>query len=164
MVKYMYNIMFVCYGNICRSPMAEMIFKDLVYKNNKKFLFNCVSCATSMEEYGNDIYPKAKEVLEKNNITIERHVANTVKKDDYEKYDYIICMEQSNYYDLINIFNGDKDDKIKLLMSFTGNEVDIEDPWYTDNFDKVYGMIKDGCEALFKYLVDIYENKVNNEN
>lgn len=157
----MYNIMFVCYGNICRSPMAEMIFKDLMYKNNKKFLFNCVSRATSMEEYGNDIYPKAKAVLEKNNITIERHSASMAKKDDYEKFDYIVCMDMNNYYDLVNIFNGDPNDKIKLLMSFTGSDEEVEDPWYTDNFDKVYEMIKNGCEALFDYLVDNYENSAN---
>ncbi len=152
----MYNILFVCYGNICRSPMAEMIFKDLVYTNNKKFLFNCESRATSMEEYGNGIYPKAKEVLEKNNITLERHIANTVKKDDYEKFDYIICMDNNNYKDLIKLFGEDKDGKVRLLMSFAGKNEEIEDPWYTDNFDKVFTQIKEGCSGLFDLLVDQY--------
>ena len=136
--------------------MAEMIFKDLVYKNNKKFIFNCDSKATSMEEIGNPIYPKALEVLEKNNVTIEKHYASQTKKDDYKKYDLIICMEKSNYYDLINIYNGDPDDKIKLLMYYTGREEEIEDPWYTGNFDRVYKQIEEGCEALFDYLVDEY--------
>ena len=141
--------------------MAEMIFKDLVYKNNKRFLLNCVSRATSMEEFGNDIYPKAKKILGENKITIERHSASIVRKDDYSKYDFIICMDKNNYYDLINIFNGDPEDKIKMLMTFSGKDEEIEDPWYTDNFSKVYNMIKEGCEALFDYLVDNYENQAN---
>ena len=145
----MYDILFICYGNICRSPMAEMIFKDLVYKNNKKFLFNCTSKATSMEEHGNPIYPKAKEVLEKNNVTIEKHYANQTKKEDYIKYD------------LINIYNGDPDNKIKLLMSYTNREEEIEDPWYTGNFEKVFNQIKEGCECLFDYLVDESHSEEN---
>lgn len=157
----MYNILFVCYGNICRSPMAEMIFKDIVIQNNKKFLFNCESKATSMEEFGNGIYPKARKVLEEHGVTIEKHYASMVKKDDYKKYQYIICMDQNNYYSLVNIFNGDPEDKIKLLMSFTGNEEEIEDPWYTDGFEKVYQMINKGCHALFHTLVDEYQNEVN---
>ena len=157
----MYNILFICYGNICRSPMAEMIFKDLIYKNNKKYLFKCESKSTSMEEIGNDIYPKAKEVLENNNVTIERHYATQTKKDDYNKYDLIICMEKSNYYDLINIYNGDPEDKIKLLMDYTGRDEEIEDPWYTGNFDRVFNQIKEGCEDLFDYLVDKFHSEEN---
>ena len=157
----MYNILFVCYGNICRSPMAEMIFKDLIYKNNKRFLFKCESKATSIEEIGNPIYPQAIKVLEKNNITIEKHYANQTKKEDYKKYDLIICMEKSNYYNLINIYNGDPDDKIKLLMSYTGKNEEIEDPWYTGNFDKVFKQINRGCEALFDSLVDNFYSKNN---
>ena len=157
----MYNILFVCYGNICRSPMAEMIFKDIVEENHKRFLFNCESKATSMEEYGNEIYPKARKVLEEHNVTIEKHTASMVKKEDYNKYQYIICMDQNNYYSLINIFNEDPEDKIKLLMSFTGEEKEIEDPWYTDRFEEVYQMINDGCHALFQKLVDEYQNEAN---
>lgn len=152
----MYNILFVCYGNICRSPMAEMIFKDLVYTNNKKFLFNCESRATSMEEFGNGIYGKAFDVLKRNNVTVEKHFANTVKTDDYNKFDYIVCMDKTNYNDLVDIFGGDQDGKIKLLMSFAGKNEEIEDPWYTDNFDKVFVQIKEGCSALFNLLVSQY--------
>lgn len=152
----MYNILFVCYGNICRSPMAEMIFKDLVYTNNKKFLFNCESRATSMEEFGNGIYSKALDVLKRNNVTVEKHFANTVKADDYNKFDYIVCMDKANYNDLVDIFGGDQDGKIRLLMSFAGKNEEIEDPWYTDNFDKVFAQIKEGCSALFDLLVSQY--------
>lgn len=157
----MYNILFVCYGNICRSPMAEMIFKDLVIKENKKFLFHCESKATSMEEYGNGIYPKAKKTLEEHQVTVEKHFASIVKKEDYEKFDYILCMDQNNYVDLIHIFHGDPEDKVKLLMSFTGKDEEIEDPWYTDNFEKVYQMIEKGCHALFHTLVNEYQNEAN---
>lgn len=150
----MYNILFICYGNICRSPMAEMIFKDLVYKNNKKYLFNCDSKAVSMEEYGNDIYPKAKDVLRKHNVTIEKHIATKVIKSDYNKYDYFICMDNSNYDYLIYLFDGDKDNKVKMLMSFTGKDEEIEDPWYTDRFEKVYDQIYEGCNCLFETLVN----------
>ena len=94
LVMFMYNILFICYGNICRSPMALMIFKDLVYKNNKKYMFNVSSRATSVEELGNGIYYEALNVLEKNNVTIEDHKAIQVTKEDYEKYDYIkpVCI------------------------------------------------------------------------
>ncbi len=159
----MYNILFICYGNICRSPMAEMIFKDLVYKNNKKYLFNCDSKATSMEEYGNGIYPKAKKVLEEHNVTIEKHFASMIKKDDYKNYDYIICMDNMNYNHLIDLFDGDKDNKVKMLMSFTGKEEEIEDPWYTDRFEKVFNQINEGCTSLFNYLVDKSKTDFSNE-
>lgn len=153
----MYNIIFVCYGNICRSPMAEMIFKDLVYNNNKRYMFNCLSRATSIEELGNDIYPEAKKILEKNNIKIERHSAKNFQKEDYEKYDYIIVMEEKNKRDLLKIID-DYDNKIHLLMEYTNNKKDIEDPWYTGNFEKVFNEINEGCNGLFKYLINKGDN------
>ena len=151
----MYNILFVCYGNICRSPMAEMIFKDLIYKNNKRYMLNCSSAATSMEEYGNGIYPKAKKVLEEHGINVEKHLVSIIKKDDYDKYDYIVCMDNNNYRSLLNVFDGDKDNKVRLLLSFTDNNGEIEDPWYTDNFEKVFNQINMGCNSLFNYLVNL---------
>ena len=150
----MYNILFVCYGNICRSPMAEMIFKDLIYKNSKRYMFSCVSRATSVEEIGNDIYPKAKEVLIKNGITIEKHYATQVTKIDYEKYDYIICMEERNRRDLIRIFGEDIENKIHLLLEYSdGGEID--DPWYTGKFDECFSLIYEGCLGLYNYLLDL---------
>lgn len=153
----MYNILFVCYGNICRSPMAEMIFKDLIYNNNKRYMFNCLSRSTSIEELGNDIYPEAKKILEKNNIKIERHSAKNFQKEDYEKFDYIIVMEEKNKKDLLRIID-DYDNKIHLLMEYTNNKKDIEDPWYTGNFEKVFNEINEGCNGLFNYLINKGDN------
>ena len=151
----MYNIVFICYGNICRSPMAEMIFKDMIYKNNKRYLLSCVSRGTSMEELGNDIYPEARDILAENNISIEKHSAKQFNKEEYEKYDYIIVMEERNRRDLLRIIGEDKDNKIKLLLDFTNNPGDIEDPWYTGNFSKVYNQIYSGCVGLYDYLTSL---------
>ena len=150
----MYNILFVCYGNICRSPMAEMIFKDLIYKNNKRYMFSCVSRATSIEELGNDIYPQAKEKLEKEGIMVEAHRAIQFKKEDYNLYDYIIVMEQKNKCDVLNIVGTDFENKIHLLLDFTDKPKDIDDPWYSGDFEIAYKEIYDGCLGLYNYLLN----------
>lgn len=156
----MYNILFVCYGNICRSPMAEMIFKDLIYKNSKRYKLSCASRATSMEELGNDIYPQAKAKLIEMGIEVERHSASQMKKEDYDKYDYIIVMEERNKRDVLRIIGDDYDNKIHLLLEFTDNLKDIDDPWYTGDFDTAYKEIYDGCIGLYDYLLS---KEVNNE-
>ena len=148
----MFNILFICYGNICRSPMAEMIFKDLIYKNNKRYKYSCVSRATSMEELGNSIYPPALKKLEDMGIPCERHVATQLKRDDYDKYDLIIVMEERNRRDVLKIIGEDKDNKIHLLMEYTNNFKDIADPWYSGDFDTAYDEIFDGCIGLYDYL------------
>ena len=139
----MKNILFVCYGNICRSPMAEMIFKDMLFLSNKKYLANVESKATSMEEIGNEIYPKEKEKLLEKKVKIERHIARRLQREDYYKYDLIIGMEQSNIDDLLYIFGSDPDNKIRLLI-----DKDIDDPWYTGDFDTAYDEIYRGCKDL----------------
>ncbi len=149
----MFNILFVCYGNICRSPMAEMIMKDLIYKNNKRYKFYCASRATSIEELGNDIYPQAKEILKKNNIKVESHQAKLFQKEDYEKYDYIIVMEEQNKKDLLKIIEEDKENKISLLLDYTDTPKEIADPWYTGNFKIAYEEIYKSCLSLFQYLL-----------
>lgn len=148
----MYSILFICYGNICRSPMAEMIFKDLIYKNKKRYKMVCSSRATSYEEIGNDIYPEAKEVLINHGITIERHQAKRITKDDYSNYDYIIVMEERNKKDVINIIGEDIDNKIHLLMEYADSFKEIEDPWYSGRFEYVYSLINEGCIGLFKFI------------
>ena len=150
----MFNVLFVCYGNICRSPMAEMIFKDLIYNNSKRYLISCESMATSMEEIGNGIYPKAKKKLEEMGVKVEAHRARQFKKSDYDKYDYIIVFEERNKRDLLNIIEKDVDNKIHLLLEYSDKLEDIADPWYTDDFDTAYEMINKGCIDLFNYLVE----------
>lgn len=154
----MYNILFVCYGNICRSPMAEMIFKDLIIKNNKRYKFSCVSRATSMEELGNPIYPKAKRKLEQMGVTCETHRATQITKSDYDKYDYIIVMEERNRRDLLRIIGEDKDNKIHLLMEYTNDNKDIDDPWYSGDFDTAFNEINEGCIGLYNYLMNLGDN------
>lgn len=156
----MYNILFVCYGNICRSPMAEMIFKDIIYKNSKRYMFSCASRATSMEELGNDIYPDAKDKLVEKGILCEKHKAMQVKKEDYKLYDLIIVMEERNKRDVIRILGPDKDNKIHLLSEYTNNLKDIVDPWYTGDFETAYNDIYNGCIGLYNYLL---LKGVNNE-
>lgn len=154
----MYNILFICYGNICRSPMAEMIFKDLIIKNNKRYMMSCVSRATSIEEIGNDIYPQAKRKLVQMGVTCESHRATQVTKSDYDKYDYIIVMEERNKRDLLRIIGEDKDNKIHLLLEYTDNIKDIDDPWYSGDFDTAFNEINEGCIGLFNYLVNLGDN------
>ena len=150
----MYNILFVCYGNICRSPMAEMIFKDIVYKNSKRYMFSCVSRATSMEELGNDIYPQAKSKLIEKGIICESHKAIQIKKEDYKIYDYIIVMEERNKNDVIRIMGPDIENKVHLLLEYTDDMRNIDDPWYTGDFDTAFDDIYEGCIGLYDYLVN----------
>ncbi len=150
----MYNILFVCYGNICRSPMAEMIFKDMIYKNNKRYLISCSSRATSMEEIGNGIYPKAKSKLEEKGIPLESHVAKQFKKVDYESYDYIIVFEEKNKRDLLQILGSDKDNRIHLLREFENTIKEIDDPWYTDDFETAFNDIYQGCKSLYNFILE----------
>lgn len=134
--------------------MAEMIFKDLVYKNNKRYMFNCKSRATSIEEIGNGIYPKAKDKLEQNGILVENHRATRLTKEDYINSDLIIVMETKNIDDIKQIIGINEQNKIHKLLEYTDCCKDIDDPWYTDDFDIAYDEIKRGCDGLFKYLVE----------
>ena len=159
----MYKVLFVCLGNICRSPMAEMIYNQLIRVNNRYDVTRCDSRGLSTLELGNSIYPQAEQVLTKHNIKVDDHKADVIKKDDYENYDIIICMDNANIDELVNFFGGDPDNKIHLLMSYADKDEEIEDPWYTGNFDKVYNLIEEGCTSLFKKLVEKYDNDLLNQ-
>ncbi len=146
------NIMFVCHGNICRSPMAEFIFKDMLKKNNLADSFFVSSSATSSEEIyrgkGNPIYPPAKAELQKNNIPVGEKFAIQLKKSDYENYNLFLCMDSANVRNATRIFGGDSKNKVKLLLETK----DVADPWYSGNFTLAYNDIFRGCENLLKDL------------
>ena len=147
------KIAFICHGNICRSPMAKYIFLDLIEKNRLKDYFYVDSMATSTEEIGNRIYPYAKAELERHNINgYQDHRAKQFTKSDYDYYDYIIVMDEMNKYNLMRIIGNDKDNKVYKLLDFTEKPLEIEDPWYTGNFEKVYNQIENGCKSLLEFL------------
>lgn len=147
----MIKICFVCLGNICRSPMAEFMFKDLVKKNNLEDKIYITSKATSYEEEGNDMYPPAKKKLTEKNIFFEKRKATRVEKEDYEKYDYFICMEERNINNLLRIFGEDKDNKVFKLLALVNNK-DISDPWYTNDFETTYNDLEVGLNKLLEKL------------
>ncbi len=152
----MVKILFVCHGNICRSPMAEFIFKDLVEKAGMENEFYIASAATSSEEIwngvGNPIYPPAEAELKLHGLSGEGKRAIRLVKSDYDKYDYIIGMENVNIKNMYRILGGDKDKKLYKLLEFTGSDGDISDPWYSGDFKKAYSDIKTGCEGLLNKL------------
>lgn len=149
----MKKIMFVCHGNICRSPMAEMIMKSVVKEKGLENEYLIESSAVSFEEIGNGIYPPAERELRKNGIEIINRKAVRFKSNEYDDYDYIICMDRSNKRRLLDLVNGDPDCKIKLFKEFGQyQEEDIEDPWYTDNYHKVFTEIYDLCHCLVDFL------------
>ncbi len=152
----MIKILFVCLGNICRSPMAEFVFKELVKREKIENDFYISSAATSTEEIGNDIHYGTKNKLDKMNIPYKHHEAKQIKKEDYEKYDFIIGMEDDNLVAIRRIVGEDKNKKIYKLLDFSSNVRDIADPWYTGNFDKTYDDILEGCTLLLEYIKKIY--------
>lgn len=148
----MINIMFVCHGNICRSPMAEFVLKDMVAKRKISHNFHIESAATSREEIGNDIHYGTKNKLKKVGVPFTPRRATQITKSDYDKYDFILCMDNNNIRNLSRIIPNDKSNKIKLLLDFSNNPRNIADPWYTGNFEDTYNDIIEGCEALLNYI------------
>lgn len=147
----MIKILFVCHGNICRSPMAEYVFKDIVIKNGEGNDFEVSSCATSQEEIGNPIYPPIKKILEKQGIACDDKRARQFQIDDYAYYDMIIVMDEYNKHNLLRMCQQDPQNKVSLLLDYSDRKGQaISDPWYTRKFDKCYEDILYGCESLYK--------------
>ena len=141
----MVKILFVCHGNICRSPMAEFVMKDMV-KNNPEVYIE--SCATSREEIGNPVYPPAKRKLSEHGIDCTGKTARQITKSDYDSFDYIILMDRNNERNIRYIIDGDPQGKISLLMDWCGENKDVADPWYTGDFDATYRDVLKGCRAI----------------
>lgn len=152
----MVKILFVCHGNICRSPMAEFIFKDLVRKCGRAEEFEVASCATSREEIwngvGNPVYPPAREELAKHGIDCAGKRAVQLTKADYNHYDLLIGMDENNIRNMMRILGADPEGKVRKLMDYTGRGGDVADPWYSDRFDIAYRDIEEGCKALLEHL------------
>lgn len=148
----MIKVLFICHGNICRSPMAEFVMKDLVKKAGLEKEFFIASAATSTEEIGNPVYPPARRRLAQAGISCDGKYAVQLTKKDYEKYDYIIGMEQVNIRNIMRIVGDDPQKKVYRLLDFTGQPGDIADPWYSGDFDTTYEQVLAGCEGLLKEL------------
>ena len=148
----MIKILFVCHGNICRSPMAEFVFKDMVKKAQLSSEVFIASAATSTEELGNGLYPNAARCLDRHGIPYTRHCARQIRKRDYDEFDLIIGMDDENMYNLHRFFSPDPEGKIKSLMGFAGKGCSVSDPWYTRDFETAYNDISEGCAALLKYI------------
>lgn len=148
----MIKILFVCHGNICRSPMAEFIMKDIVEKKGIADNFEIASCATSTEEIGNSVYPPAKKKLAEHNISCAGKTARQMTKEDYNYYDYIVAMDKYNLRNMTRFVGEDIDSKVSLLMSYTNCPGDVADPWYTGDFETTYKDVYEGCMELLKYI------------
>ena len=147
-----HSILFICHGNICRSPMAEFVLKHLVKQRGVEDDFYIASAATSYEEIGNDIHRGTRKKLKEEGIPFEKRAAVRATKQDYDDYDYLIVMDRYNVSNLSRIVGVDKEGKIKMLLEFAGENRDIADPWYTGNFDKTYDDVLRGCEGLLRFL------------
>lgn len=150
------KVLFICHGNICRSPIAEFVLKDLTTKLGIADQFYIASAATSTEEIwngvGNPVYPPAKAELAKHGISCEGKRAVQLRKDDYSKYDLLIGMDFANIRNINRIIGGDSEGKVKLLLEYAGMSREVADPWYTGKFDVTYRDVLTGCEALLEYL------------
>ena len=149
----MTKILFVCHGNICRSPMAEFVMKDLVKKAGLESQFQVVSAATSTEEIGNPVYPPARRKLAEHGISCTGKTARQLTKTDYAQYVLLIGMDRANIRNMNRICGGDPDGKIKLLLSYTDRPGDVADPWYTGDFDATWRDVMESCQGLLKSIL-----------
>ncbi len=149
----MVKILFVCHGNICRSPMAEFIMKDIVNKKGIADMFEISSAATSTEEIGNPVYPPARAKLKEHNISCDGKTARQMTAADYTYYDYIIAMDRFNLRNMKKFIGNDNDKKVSLLMDYTNRPGDVADPWYTGDFETTWRDICDGCRGFLNTIV-----------
>ena len=147
----MIKVLFICHGNICRSPMAQYVFQHMVHTQGLDDLFEIDSAATSYEEIGNPVYPPVRQLLASKGISTKGKTARRIRKDDYGTYDLIIGMDSANMRNLRYFFD-DREGKIHSLLSYAGSSRDISDPWYTDDFETCYSDVIEGVTALIKSL------------
>ena len=148
----MTKILFVCHGNICRSPMAEFVMKDLVRKAGLADHFEIASAATSTEEIGNPVYPPARRKLQEHGIDCAGHAARQLRKKDYKYYDLLVGMDRANLRNMLRICGGDPEGKLSLLLDHTARSGEVADPWYTGDFEATWQDVLEGCQALLTQL------------
>lgn len=148
----MVKILFVCHGNICRSPMAEFIMKDLVQKAGLEAQFHIESAATSTEEIGNPVYPPARQKLAEHGIRCAGKTARQLQKSDYQAFALLIGMDRANIRNMNRICGGDPENKIHPLMEYAGRSGDVDDPWYTGDFETTWQDVLAGCQGLLEQL------------
>ena len=149
----MSRILFVCHGNICRSPMAEFVLKQKVSELGLNDQFEIASAATSTEEIGNPVYPPARKMLQEHGISCAGKTARQMTRADHDYYDYIIAMDRNNLRNLQRLIGPDIDGKISLLMDYTDTPRDVADPWYTGNFQATWDDVQEGCDGLLRKLL-----------
>lgn len=149
----MTKILFVCHGNICRSPTAEAVFRHMLEERGLGERFAVDSAAVSAEEIGNPVYPEANRTLVAHGLPASNHHAWQLTRADYDRYDFFIGMDQENIYRMRQIFGGDSQHKVGLLLAYTEHPREVEDPWYTGRFDRVFDLITQGCQALLEALL-----------
>lgn len=150
----MIKILFVCHGNICRSPMAEFIMKDLISKKGLHNKFEIASCATSTEAIGCSVYYYAKQKLLEHGISCDGKKARQMTKEDYKYYDYIIAMDNNNLSNMKSFVGDDTEGKVSLMMDYTNRRGDVADPWYTRDFEMTWRDISEGCAGLVEHILN----------
>ena len=150
----MIKILFVCHGNICRSPMAEFVMKDLVEKAGLSHRFEIASAATSTEEIGNPVYPPARRKLAEHGIGCAGHAARQLRREDYGRWDYLVGMDSANRRNIHRICGGDPEGKVSLLLDHTDHPRDVADPWYSGNFEQTWQDVDAGCRALLAEITE----------
>lgn len=149
----MTRILFICHGNICRSPMAEFVMKDLVKKAGLESQFHIESAATSTEEIDNPVYPPARRKLAEHGISSDGHAARQLRNEDYDRFDLLIGMDKANLRNMHRICGGDFDGKLHSLMEYVGcPDMEVVDPWYTGDFEATWQDVLAGCQGLLEFV------------
>jgi len=149
----MIKILFICHGNICRSPMAEFVMKDMVQKKGVSDMFEIASAATSSEELGNPVYPPARKIMAEHGISCKGKYARRMTNEDYDNYDYLIAMDRQNLRNMTRFVGDDEFSKVSLLMDYTSHPRDVADPWWTGDFEATWNDVNEGCAALLEKLL-----------
>ena len=148
----MIKVLFICHGNICRSPMAEFVFRDMVEKRGLSDKICCASAATSSEELGHGVYPPVRALLAEHGIDCRGKKARQIIRQDYKDYDMIIGMDEANMRNMARVFGADPEGKLHMLMSFAGSSAAVADPWYTRDFEATWRDVNCACQALLRYI------------